>query len=415
MSSRGNILSKHVTAAVADERQQGLRHLLMKPLLTAAGDAQALALVRRHANYLTEWFSHYAGWHLHVESDVARLNKTPSAIDASHPARDKYGEPFSRRRYVMLCLALASLERAGRQITLRKLAEDIQGQLAADPVFIECQVALNAERREDRADMVSIGRYLVGLDVISRVHGDEESYLSAAGDCLYAVRRNVLARVLATRVGPSQVVSEDAQRRLSDLQRELRPEGEDARNRAIRHRLVRHLLERPVLYESALEVESREYLISQRPHLIPALVKATGLIPEMRAEGIALVDREREMTDHPLPAEGTDGHAALLLAAFLVEQLKARPGEPVALAEIEAFVARRAAENTRWRNDARTPEGSQVLARRLIWVFSALDLASVHGDVVVALPALARYGLAPDASGSETGRQETQQPLLMET
>lgn len=407
MSAKGGILSKHVTAAVADERQQALRSLLMKPLLTAVADAERLALVRRHAAYLSEWVSHYAGWHLHVESEFARLSKTPASVDASHPALDKQGEPFTRRRYVLLCLALASLERGGRQITLKKLAEDIQGQLGSDPILVEARINLNTERREDRSDLVSVGRFLVDLQVIGRVHGDEESYLSATGDCLYAIRRNILARVMASRIGPSQVESSNAHERLQELQRELVPESDDARNRAIRHSIVRSLLERPVLYLRTLDEQSREYLTSQRPHLLPILTKATGLIEEVRAEGIALVDQEKELTDYPLPTEGTNGHAALLLAAWLVERLRRAPGEPVALAEAESFVLARANENALWRRDARTPEGSQLLARQLVAIFASLDLIAFHDDVIIPLPALARFGLAEAAP-----LQTVDQPLL---
>lgn len=412
MSGKGGVLSRHVTAAVADERQQALRAMLMKPLLTAVGDAERLALVRRHAAYLSEWLAHYAGWHLHVESELARLVKTPADVDSSHPAIDRQGEPFTRRRYVLLCLALASLERAGRQITLKKLAEDIQGQLTADPVLVEAQITVDTERREDRSDMVAVGRFLVDLQVIGRVHGDEEAYLSATGDCLYAIRRSILARLLASRIGPSQVKTSDPDARLRDLQRELKPESDDARNRAIRHQIVRSLLERPVLYFSTLDDPASEYLTSQRPHLLPVLTKATGMVEEVRAEGIALVDPEKELTDYPMPTEGTNGHAALLMAAWLVDRLRQAPGEPVALAAAEAFIFEKANANPLWRQDARTAEGSQLLARHLAAIFSSLDLVAHHGNVIVPLPALARFGLAEDPiSGSN---ETSEQALLLE-
>lgn len=407
MRSKGGsgILSRHVTAAVADERQRALRALLMKPLLTAVADAEDLALVRRHAGYLSEWFSHYAGWHLHVESEFARLSKTPAEADSSHPARDKQGEAFTRRRYVLLCLALASLERGGRQTTLKKLAEDIQGQLASDPVLVEAGISLSTERREDRSDLVSVGRFLVDLQVIGRVHGDEESYLSATGDCLYAIRRNILARVMASRVGPSQVQATDTGLRLQELQRELAPESDDARNRATRQKIVRSLLERPVLYFRTLDEQAREYLTSQRPHLLPQLTRATGLVEEVRAEGIALVDPEKELTDHPMPSEGTNGHAALLLAEWLVQRLRQAPGDPVALAEAETFILAKAGENAQWRQDARKPDGAQLLARQLVAIFSSLDLVAYHDGVIYPLQALARFGLAETAPNPE-------QPLL---
>lgn len=415
MSGRGNVLSRRVDAAVADERCQAMRVLLMHPLITAAGRPDLLVLVRRHGEWLRAWFAHHADWHLHVDSELARLNKTPSAIDATHPALDKHGEAFTRRRYVLLCLALASLERSGRQITLQRLAEDLQGQITGDPVLVAAAIELNTDRREDRADLVAVGRCLVGLHVIARVHGDEESYLSAGGDCLYAIRRGILSRVLAARIGPSQVESEEPNERLRALQRELTGEGEEARNRTIRTRLVRHLLERPVLYESELDLDERNYLSMQRPHLLKVLTEATGLVAEVRAEGIALVDPERELTDYPMPEEGTDSHAALLLAAWLVERLRNDANEPVPLAAVEAHVTACAALNPRWRREARTLEGSLDLARRLVSIFVSLGLVRRQTDVLVPLPALARFGLAEDIDvGASPAEALSQRDLLAE-
>ncbi len=411
MSRGGGVLSRCVDGAVADERRQALRALLMHPLITAVGKPEFLALTRRHGEWLREWFAHHAGWHLHVDAELARLNKTPSEVQSTHPARDKYGEPFTRRRYVLLCLALASLERAGRQITLQRLAEDLQGQITGDPVLV-ASLDINTERREDRADLVAVGRYLVGLDVIVRVHGDEESFLSAGGDCLYAVRRGILSRVLAARIGPSQVEAAQPIERMNALQRELPGEGEEARNRMIRTRLVRHLLERPVLYEAELDEETRIYLRTQRPHLLRVLTEATGLVAEIRAEGIALVDPERELTDYPMPEEGTDSHAALLLAGWLVEQMRATETARVPLAAVESQVAASAAVNPRWRRDARTPEGSLLLAHHLIATFVSLDLARREGDMLVPLPALARFGLAEEVIVVDDA--PTQQDLLTE-
>jgi uncharacterized protein (TIGR02678 family) len=397
MSRRGSVLSQRVDAAVADERRQSMRALLMHPLITAAGMREVLALVRRHGDWLREWFAHHAGWHLHIDAEVARLNKTPATLSATHAALDQHDQPFTRRRYVLFCLALASLERSGRQITLRRLAEDLLGQIAGDPVLIAAGIELDTDRREDRGDLVAIGRYLVGLQVIARVHGDEESYLSASGDCLYAVRRGILARMLATRVGPSQIVPETPEARLNELQRELPGEGEEARNHMIRIRLVRHLLECPVLYEADLDQEQRLYLRTQRPHLLKVLTEATGLVAEIRAEGIALVDPERELTDDPLPVEGTDGHAALLIAGWMVDLMRADPGVRIPIAAVESQVARYAAANKLWRRDTRTAEGSLVLSGQLIDSFIALDLVRRERDVIVPLPALARFGLAEEA------------------
>ena len=149
----------HADGLLRDERQRALRALLAKPLLTAA-DGELLALVRRHRAHLADWLLRHAGWGLLVEAEVARLVRTPvDPHDASHPARDpRHQQPFTRTRYVLWCLALAHCERAGRQTTLRRLAEDLQRQIAADPELVRLGVICDPTRREHRADLVAVGR-----------------------------------------------------------------------------------------------------------------------------------------------------------------------------------------------------------------------------------------------------------------
>ena len=198
-----------VDAAVREERRAALRGLLQRPLLLARRDRDLLLLVRRHAVWLQAWLTTHPGWSLHLDAELARLVKTPSALlppPTSHPACDpQHGLPFGRKRYVGFCLALAACERAGRQITLQRLAEDLQGQAAGDPVLVAAGLTWPLESRADRGDMVAVGRLLLDLGVLERIHGDEEGYLAGSGDCLYTIRRSVLARLLAVRAGPSLI------------------------------------------------------------------------------------------------------------------------------------------------------------------------------------------------------------------
>src|SRR6266542_1079175 len=99
------------------ERRQALRALLQQPLLTADGPfAEEFGLVRRHAEKLRDWLLANTGWGLHVTSELARLRKTPADLaDATFGAEEgRTRLAFSRRRYVVLCLALAALERSDR-------------------------------------------------------------------------------------------------------------------------------------------------------------------------------------------------------------------------------------------------------------------------------------------------------------
>ena len=63
--------------------------------------------------------------------------------DASHPARGHNKEPFGRRRYVTLCLALSALARADAQTTLGSLADDVL-TAAAEPELAACRVHADA-------------------------------------------------------------------------------------------------------------------------------------------------------------------------------------------------------------------------------------------------------------------------------
>lgn len=383
----------HADGLLRDERQRALRALLGTPLLTAA-DGEALALVRRHRAHLADWLLRHAGWGLLVEAEVARLVRTPvDPHDASHPARDpRHQQPFTRRRYALWCLALAHCERAGRQTTLRRLAEDLQRQIAADPELVRLGVVCDPTRREHRADLVAVGRLLAAWGVLARRHGDEEAFLAAGdapgGDALYAICRPVLARILLVRQGPSLLGGPD----LAALQAEPPPSGDEDRRRHLRRRLVRRLLEKAVLHEAALPEDERAYWKNQRQALCAVVAEATGFEVELRAEGALLTDPDGTLDDLPLSGEGTDGHAALLLAAWLAEALRA--GRTlVPHAEIEGWLAEAVGRHGgRWRRELRTAEGVRSLAAHLVERFAAGELVRDGPDGIRPLPVLARWG-----------------------
>ncbi|HEX3592112.1 MAG TPA: TIGR02678 family protein [Pseudonocardiaceae bacterium] len=238
-------LAEDVTA----QRRAALRALLAKPLLTAGTDDTALRLVRRHATHLRDWLAAETGWRLVVDAESARLFKV-GAIEAdsgTHPAREARGRPaFGRRRYVLLCLALAVLERADAQVTLGRLAEGVL-VAAGEPELAEAGVVFTLSRRDERSDLVAVVRLLLGLGVLERVAGDEDAYLADTGDVLYDVRRRVLAALLTGGRGPSTVDADEHGRRLAALVDEPVPDTDELRNRAMRHRSTRLLLDEPVV------------------------------------------------------------------------------------------------------------------------------------------------------------------------
>lgn len=380
----------------ADDRRKAARALLKRPLLRAADD-DVFATVRRHAPELREWFDRNTGWRLHVDSEVARLVKQPAGVtDPTHPARDPRSKrPFSRRRYVLSCLALAALERSDAQVTLGRLAEHVVAG-AADPEITGAGVSFTLEQRDERADLVAVVRLLLALGVLSRVAGDEDAFIAATGDALYDVERRVLSTLLAAPRGPSTITATAFEQQLDDLTAEIPPATDDLRNQRIRHRLTRRLLEEPVVYYAELDEQERTYLTGQRAAIANRINELTGLVAEVRAEGIAMVDPADDLTDVRMPESGTDGHATLLLA----EHLAAATGT-VPLSELHAELRRLAlAHKSYWRRGALEPGAEVELAETALGKLAALRLVTRTADTVTALPALARYAVgAPTVQG----------------
>lgn len=366
-------------------RRAALRSLLRRPLLTVESDPEGVAAVRRHQAELRDWLSRETGWRLQVDAETARLFKTaPTLDDGTHPARGKAGEPFGRRRYVVLCLALAVLERADAQTTLGRLAEEVLNA-AAEP---DLAFPFTLDSRAERSDLVAVVRLLLGWGVLRRVSGDEESYLSATGDVLYDVRRVVLASLLTGVRGPSTVTSAEFEDRLAVLTEEPVPDTDELRNRALRRGLTRRLLEDPVVYYDDLDDAERAYLVSQRAAITRRIEEATGLVAEVRAEGVAMVDPDDELTDVRMPEQRTDGHVTLLVAEYLSRREGATPEE------LLGFVRDAAVRHkSYWRKGVTEPGAAEELLGIALGKLTALRLVEVLPGQVRARPAIARYAV----------------------
>jgi uncharacterized protein (TIGR02678 family) len=403
-------LSRELAQVVAAERQRALRALLARPLL-GPDRAVELALVRRHAAWLQDWLARNAQWRLQVDPEHARLRKTPGDLgDGTRPARDPVsGAPFTRRRYVLLCLALAALERSDRQTTLGRLAEDVMALTAADPGLARAGIAFDMSSRDQRRDLVQVVRLLLDLRVLARVHGEEQQYLEKRGDVLYGISRPALAAMPNVRRGPSTVEATDLESRLRAVAEEVRPDSDEARNRALRTRLTRQLLDDPIVYHDTLTEEEKAYLASQRGHLVRQVAEATGLAPEVRLEGIALVDDRGDLTDVAIPEEGTEGHLTILLAEHLARSARERPGLAVGTAELQRHVAALAARHRgRWRRDATLPGAEVELTERTLERLESLRLVRRTPEGAVPLPAIGRYAL------DETPAEEASPRLALE-
>jgi uncharacterized protein (TIGR02678 family) len=376
--------------------QRAARLLLSRPLLVAGlTPDEEFRLVRTYASELREWFDRETGWRLTADAQTIRLMKlTADPHDQTHPARDpKARTPFSRQRYVLACLALAALERADGQITLGRLAEDVV-LAAADPTLAATGFTFTLDRRERRADMVAVVRLLLHWGVLRRVAGDEEAYLGTSGDVLYDVDRRVIAGLLASTRGPSMIGDSAPADRLTALTVEVVPDVEDARNRSLRHRLTRLLLEQPVVYYDELTEAEFAYLTSQRFAILNRITQLTGLVGEVRAEGVAMVDPADELTDVRMPAEGMQSHLTLLLA----ERISAAGGDGLRVSELHRHTRELARQHrSYWRKHATDPGAEVELVATALDALRALKLVSVEpadDPLAVARPAIARYALA---------------------
>ncbi|MEV6389025.1 TIGR02678 family protein [Nocardia xishanensis] len=400
-------LNDALIASRIAEQRKAARALLSYPLLRSSGRHRDLfVLVAKYQQELREWFDRETGWRLTTTSEAARLSKLTTVADPTYPATEVSGSrlPFGRRRYVLTCLALAVLERCDQQITLGRLAEQVMLG-AADPELAATGITFTMERRDERSDMVAVVRLLLEIGVLDRVAGEEQAFVNTSGDVLYDVRRRTLSMLSTSTRGPSMLT--DAIDRCAALTYETPPATDDLRNRRIRHRLTRVLLDEPVLYYDQLAEDELAYLTGQRTAICRRITEFTGLIAEVRAEGIAMVDPFDDLTDVRMPEIGTDGHVTLLIA----ERLSGSIGSPVAVADLYAMVRELAEEFTRqrvWRADATAPGAETALVTTALHKLTALRLVrhTPGTDWVTPLPAIARYGVG-EPTVTEPGATKT--------
>lgn len=388
-----------------EEMRAALRALLMMPLMDAAHED--FAAVRRHADRLREWFARETGWVLHVERDGARLYKRPAdLIDATR------GLPnYDRRRYVLLCLACAVLERADPQITLRLLGERLL-ELATDLALALLGFAFTLGAQHERRELVVVCRTLLALGVLQHVAGDEEAFVQTASaasqaDALYDVHRRTLAGILAAVRGPSTWTKAEAPESLEERLRALADEhvadSDEGRRSAMRHHVARRLLDDPVVYVDRLAPEVRTYFLNQRGAMAGRLCEASGLVAEQRAEGLALVDEAGLLTDLAMPSEGTDAHVTLLAADHLATRQRlgrtaddeaAQASTTIREQDIAEFLrGARERYGRYWRKSAREPGAERELAAIAVERLERLQLVERKAGFVHPLPALARFAL----------------------
>jgi uncharacterized protein (TIGR02678 family) len=390
-----------------EERTEAIRILLTKPLLPAEAETfESFRLVRRHSDWLRQWFQKWPAWTLHVTADVARLRKTPSPQpDSTRGLLDRNSSNerlhFSRRRYALLCLVLAMLENEQRQTTIQRVAQKTVDAIRINPALREFD--FDPRLLAHRYELIAVMRFLQRIHVLIRADGDDSDYVGGEGDCLYRIDRSALAHVPGSVRGASTVSKSSIANFIEKLNEVETPESSDARNRELQNLLVRRLLDDPIMYFDDLTVLEYEYFNKQGERLLREMEHVTGLIAERRAEGIALLDKTGEWTDLGLPEMGTRGHATLLLAEWLANGMResAEANYNVSTEEVRQHVADLAAEHeSRWRKDSNTTEGIRLIAEETVEILHALSLVQVAGERIFPRHAIARYRLDPVRVGS---------------
>ncbi|CAN5514370.1 hypothetical protein BH24ACT26_BH24ACT26_14300 [soil metagenome] len=382
-------LSAHLEVTAAAERRRAARLLLRHPFLTPERpDADGFALVRKHADGLISFFATQLGYRLFVEPDLARLHKTnPFGVGSVRPLLTRSGQPFDPRRYSLLCLVLAALERIESQISLCQLATGVQLLTASDDGL----TGFDPDRYPERRAFVHAVQAVADLGAISLRDGDEEGFARGGGDALYDGNPRLIAQLLAAAARPSTADDPAA------LAPDPYPDTDEGRARRARHSLMRRLVEEPVVYLDELTERELAYLRVQRHTMIHNLEEWCGFEVEVRAEGLACTDPDEHVTDLRFPSHGTVAHAALLLSEELTERARTHPGDgAVARTEVSDIVERLASEHREhWRADVAEPGGPERLAEEAIDYLSAFSLVRTNGLRVTARPALARFRPIP--------------------
>lgn len=297
--------------ALAAERRTAARLLLAHPLIASDGPhADLFPLIRRHADWLGKRFQQVLGYRLLVDSSFARLFKAGLGAGSGHRLERSTGSPFTPHTYACLALALSVLVTAPEQMLLSHLVADIRAAAADAGIELE-----ETGRAAGKRTLVAALRQLVDWGVLIETEGQVAALAQeAGGEALITIDRE-LARVVVA--GPLSQARDG-----TDLVRRAADPGFGGPRTYVRRMLV----ETPVLHLDELTDAERDWLRTRQRREAQAFSELLGLEMEIRAEGVALVDREEELTDLHLPGTGTVAQAALLLAERLVEHL--RPQEP---------------------------------------------------------------------------------------
>lgn len=402
LTAARRLAARHEVVA-QEERRDAIAALLARPLLTAeATDAENFRLVRLHSEWLRKWFQRWPGWTLVVTAEMARLRKHPSPRrDSTRGLIDRDDAQqrslFTRRKYALLCLVLATLENEQRQTTIKQVASKTETAVRLDAQMAELSFEFDTKLLIHRRELVAVMRFLQERRVLALIDRDDLGYVQGQSDCLYRIGRSALSSMLCSVRGASTISQSDVNDLIQQLNETEVPETPQAQNQQLQHHLVRRLLDDPVMYFDELTPREYEYFNMQGERILKELRIVTGMEIERRAEGVALLTPTAAWTDLGLPESGTRGHATLLLAEWFGSRLRDCTEIECRIDHDEVFryVEELAEEHqSRWRKNAGTKEGIRQIYRDAVDILQSLSLLDVRSGCVIPRPAVARYRLA---------------------
>jgi uncharacterized protein (TIGR02678 family) len=289
--------------------QKAVRLILRHPLVTEVHpDAGALALVRRFAPQLRRDLADAFGYRLLMTYGTARLLRVQDGLDATRPALTRTGRPFDRRRYALLALTLSALGRAGTQVVLGELADAV----AAEAGQVD-GLGMDTGRKADRDAFVDAVTFLTGRGALRMADGSAADWVNDPdrAEALYDIDREIVDALFR----PGRVLQhlDSVTALLSAAGAGALSQGREAQRRQAARTARRLVVEQPAVYYADVDPALHGQL--RAPALAADVERLTGLTLERRAEGVALMDPSRRMTDLAFPAGGTVAQAALLLAA----------------------------------------------------------------------------------------------------
>jgi uncharacterized protein (TIGR02678 family) len=379
---------------VLAERRDAVRALLARPI-AGADDGDVLALARRHRAELSAFFADELGYRFDASRPaLVRVAKAHGPGHVSRGLRTRSGKRFDRRRYALVCLVLAALERAGERTTAARLFEEVSTRAAGID-----GLAFDADVAADRRAFVQAVQAIESLGVLELAEGDEERFArgEAGCDALYRVDRERLGLLPAVVQPPSLASSPEG------MLEEPYPDTDEGRTRRRRHRVMRALVEQPVVYVDDLDEGDVDYLTRQRARIERVLRDWVGLDLEVRAEGWVAVDFDGGLSDVSWPDYGTAETTALRLCDELRARRLRHDTKEWPADDVVAFVHDLAAEYAgSWRQSADTGKGAADLAAEAIEILRSLRLAWTDADrALVARPAAARFAARATAASEE--------------